>query len=287
MPTKIPPQNFKRAGLTLAELLVVLTILAITATVAVIMTEGVVEQARFDSTKKGLEEIRNAIVGPADSSEPQGFVADVGRPPVNLNELLTLPSGVIPHSVQSFDSDGDGLQDIFLASGWNGPYLRLGVNQTSFLDGWGRPFLFTPGPPLMIRSQGSDGNSSAPEFPYETDLQISVNPAEYQVSLVSIRVYEQDEEGLLKDPELESGEAIELDIYSNNGSGTIAKTSVPISKPNFQHQLTAKSAGIMAVRALFFDDQGSIEKKSIPLYLTCRPGAVLHKSLVLRPVSSP
>ena len=44
--------RLQRRGLTLVELLVVLTILAIMTTVAITLTDGLVDQGRYDATQR-------------------------------------------------------------------------------------------------------------------------------------------------------------------------------------------------------------------------------------------
>jgi len=53
----------KQRGLTLVELVVVLLILVIVASVALRSTEGLVQQGRFDSSLRVLEEVRDSVRG--------------------------------------------------------------------------------------------------------------------------------------------------------------------------------------------------------------------------------
>ncbi len=122
------PTNLKRIprGLTLVELVVVLLILTVLATVAVQMVEPQVDQARYDATRKTLENIRAAVIGDPDSRAPDGtplvsgFVADMGRPPLAIDELF-VQGALPPLDFQSPPGD----PDLKMAAGWNGPYLRL------------------------------------------------------------------------------------------------------------------------------------------------------------------
>ena len=127
-------------GLTLVELLVVLTILAIMATVAVTSTQVLVDQGRYEATVRTLDGIGRAIVdndGGASSSGVTGFVADMGRLPTSLDELFQPSADMVSHQVWEFDPDDDSMNDIRLASGWRGPYLRLAPGQEVLRDGWG------------------------------------------------------------------------------------------------------------------------------------------------------
>jgi len=57
---------------------------------------------------------------------------DTGTPPTRLDDLLVAPAG---------------------AQGWSGPY----VSSARLLDPWGNPYLFQPGEPGTLTSQGADG----------------------------------------------------------------------------------------------------------------------------------
>lgn len=157
-------------GMTLIELTVVLLILTTLATVALRSTTNLVEQARWEQTKKRYEEIKKSIIGNPDlaiNGQPDisGFVADMGRLPVNIKELLvqnycgidyteTVPGtcGVtwVANPGSFIDcSDGVSVDEVTclgagetwhsIRSGWNGPYLISSENseqEDAFVDGW-------------------------------------------------------------------------------------------------------------------------------------------------------
>ena len=82
----------KSNGFTLIELMVVLTILAITATILIQSTSGLQDQGRYNQTVDRVNQIKQAIVNVTTvNGVPQvsGFVADMGRLPHCLQELLT------------------------------------------------------------------------------------------------------------------------------------------------------------------------------------------------------
>ena len=83
----------QQAGFTLIELLVVIGILSVMATIALNDVTGTVEQQNFDQTVYKMKNIRRAILGSDKivNGEPllEGFVADMGRLPNNLAELLS------------------------------------------------------------------------------------------------------------------------------------------------------------------------------------------------------
>lgn len=138
----------KRSALTLLELVVVLAILATLTLVAVVSTEGVVEQGRFDVTQRTLQNIDDAVLGPEGKPEAVSFVSDMGsrpklleaNPETQLRELWMNPPDfpLRPYSPIAPASNQD--PEIKLNSGWRGPYLRLPLGRMSLVDGWTRPF---------------------------------------------------------------------------------------------------------------------------------------------------
>ena len=169
-------------GFTLLEMVVVLTILALLATVAVRSLDGQLDQSKYDATISGMQNIQDAVIGPANQRLPDGmvsvtgFVADMGRLPQvlpvkqadgvtpvtistlqsdgttvarNVNgpvELWSNPNGFFPFEQRRANSSEvaatDQDSDVYVPCGWRGPYLRLGIGQTDPRDGWGNPYDF-------------------------------------------------------------------------------------------------------------------------------------------------
>ncbi|MEO1523895.1 MAG: prepilin-type N-terminal cleavage/methylation domain-containing protein [Planctomycetota bacterium] len=183
-------------GFTLVELVLVMLILAILATAALNVVDVRVDQTRFESTQQTLKDLETAIVGSANARAADGtrivsgFVADVGRLPISIEELLAPPNNV--PAFQVFRSDGNAAvvatevpsdQDITAVGGWNGPYLQLPVAASALTDGWNHPFNFltedgnlTTGNELIgiVRSNGRDGLIGGVTT-YDSDLVLSVS----------------------------------------------------------------------------------------------------------------
>lgn len=110
------PRSGKERGFTLIELMVVLVILAMLATIAAPRVSKYLGRAKTQTATVQVEAIGAAV---------DAFILDVGRPPSEsegLNSLLTPPSG---------------------APGWDGPYIKKAASLT---DAWGRPFRYrSPG----------------------------------------------------------------------------------------------------------------------------------------------
>lgn len=97
-------------GFSLIELTVVLLIMSLLATVAVRSTSELGFQVRYEQTQDRLKLIKQAIVGtPNGQQAVNGFVADMGRLPQNLRELIDNRVAYSDCDVNpATDTDGDG-----------------------------------------------------------------------------------------------------------------------------------------------------------------------------------
>lgn len=127
-------------GFTLLEMLLVIFLMALVTSTGLLLTEGVETQAKYDDTKRRMDMIRIAIVGDPTRTvnggpEISGFVADMGRLPLCLAELLELGDEVLPAtSPRTFASPCDDTvtisewtlnADTGIGLGWRGPYLQV------------------------------------------------------------------------------------------------------------------------------------------------------------------
>ncbi len=131
-----------RYGFTMVELMAILIIIGLLATVVVTQFTGKVEQGRIITTKANLRILHSAV---------NQFKMDTGRFPaedVGLMELIEQPSDVTV---------------------WD-PYL-----ETTELpkDGWGRDFIYElypeSGRQFVIRSAGPDGEEGTDDDLLSTD----------------------------------------------------------------------------------------------------------------------
>ena len=125
-----PPRKSARRAFTLIELLLVVVILAILASIVVPRFAKRSEQARQSAAKTAISMMKTALAG---------YEVDCGHYPTTqegLGALLQQPTG---------------------ASNWSGPYLEHG----SLNDPWGNPFRYNipgnDGQPFEIISFGADG----------------------------------------------------------------------------------------------------------------------------------
>jgi type II secretory pathway pseudopilin PulG len=284
--------------LTLVELLVVLAILALMATVAITSTDLLMGQGRYEATVRTLTNIERAVLDSDGvqygdgSASASGFVADTGRIPTSLAELFIQPPDLATVWPYAFDSDGDNTNDVRLVSGWNGPYLRLsvGVSSNNLKDGYGRDFIVTlpVAGQIVVTSQGADGNSDLPEEGYDQDLGLSIKPADYLIDL-SFHVYETD------NPTTTSGRKVAIRFYGKNAAGgtngtiqegligtktVVQNVLIDFSFPASVPESFSTVAGTAAARAVVWHDandnnaidQGeTVEKKSPVRYISAVP----------------
>lgn len=198
----------KHAGLTLLELVVVLSILAIVAGVTIQSLEPIVDQSKYDATRETLKAVEKAIYSEerisTDRMVLRGFVADMGRLPVAIgddpafqaqelwNSNASVGTATTYQTIQMDDPEIAHVTGVPVTAGWNGPYLT-GLRSTgtptqpALLDGWGRPFRFGPAGSFIAQgtaitsllSVGSDGihdiHPGAGGAVYSNDVQSEIN----------------------------------------------------------------------------------------------------------------
>jgi len=128
----------KRAGFTLVEMLVVVTIIAILSTLVIVKLSGYSDRARVAVAKSHLSQIESAI---------RAFREDAGRLPISLDELITKPADV---------------------KNWQeGGYLSQPA-----VDPWGHPYVYiVTGTGYQVICYGRDGREGGTG--YDADLSVS------------------------------------------------------------------------------------------------------------------
>jgi type II secretory pathway pseudopilin PulG len=138
------------AGFTLLEMVLVLFLMALVASAGLMLTDGIEDQAKYEETKRRMEMIRKAIVGDPTrtvngSPEISGFVADMGRLPGCLAELLELGKEIPDTDPREYQSPCDDSVtitewDVDDDTGWRGPYIQVLPERNGalrFRDGYG------------------------------------------------------------------------------------------------------------------------------------------------------
>ncbi len=142
-------------GMTLLELLLVVTILSAVAFMSLATVTDNTSQVRYDDTRNRIEAVKLAVIGDPNrtiNGEPEvrGFVADMGRLPNNLQELINREycsnpqypdSGSCTAATETWTSLPAYAYDAATGiwSGWNGPYLAASPDSdyAKYRDGWG------------------------------------------------------------------------------------------------------------------------------------------------------
>ncbi len=130
----------RQKGFTFIELVIVIVLVGILVTVAARKLGSSIDTAKYEQTKKELDQLANAIVGnPAAYVEGSrvdfGYVGDVGALPPNLDALVQNPGGFAT---------------------WAGPYIEAGLNGDEFKkDAWNAFYVYVD---TLIRSTGSGQN---------------------------------------------------------------------------------------------------------------------------------
>ena len=133
-----------RSGLTLVEVVLVVVITGILATIALRSAGIVSNTAKVEETKQELDALAFAIVGNQELQNNGvrsdfGYVGDVGAMPPNLDALHSNPGSY---------------------STWNGPYIENRFSQISDdfkKDAWGELYQYSAG--VTITSTGGPGIS--------------------------------------------------------------------------------------------------------------------------------
>lgn len=154
-PSAVRSRPDRPHGFTLAEVLIVLAVVATLAALITPTLAGLIQAEKDATTRAAAEEIFRAIVGNPAAGE-FGFLGDMGRRPgVNLLSELIDPVTPAFHFTDATEHVGR------VGTGWRGPYVR-GLFSTGELlkDAWGQAFRYTADGKIV--SGGPDGQVDPP-----------------------------------------------------------------------------------------------------------------------------
>lgn len=241
-------QRGRRSGLTLAELVVVLTILAIMAASASVFTTGAIEQARYDGTVKTLDAIKRAIVGNSEDyvGTPTGYIADNGGLPSDLSQL--------------------------------GAYLSLNSNFANLLDGWGHEIKLKQIPGgIRLVSFGADQTEDDPLVPsvgFNRDLVVNLLLSDWQSSDIRFMLREANAQPLA------SGT---WQLYWTKAStGFGSEDNAELAEPNGGHSTdTYTKANVPVGTYQVYAKLGT--RHTGKQFVTIYPRSKIYRELVLEP----
>jgi len=252
----------RRTGLTLVELLVVLSIVAVLSTVALRSITGVALESRYDANLGLLEDLRGASLGDATAS---GFLSDIGRLPIarggipeeQLAELWDGDATALePYAIRTAPGDSE----VKLGTGWRGPYLDLGINRGDLQDGFANPYeLFQADGTAagngdtvaIIRSLGADGVIAGDDFDADQTVVFQADAGAVTAGLadaetnrwegdLSVTVYRDRVGGTF---DVADGEYIVLRVYGPDGANggslfTMEEEKLTLTGPIPSHTFT-------------------------------------------------
>ena len=150
--------NRTRAGFTLMEIMVVIIVIAVLASVAGPMIGSITDQGRASATKSKLSSLKSALIS---------YNNDVGRFPYIGASTNVSASAAYNGTNASFMSD-DATQNVLVTNDampfstnyqrrWKGPYMDSDPKDFMY-DGWGNKIdYFATGKNLYLRSSGING----------------------------------------------------------------------------------------------------------------------------------
>lgn len=163
------------SAFTLVELLVVVGILVLVTASTLLIVDRNDDQQRHEKTRQAYTELSAALFGPSQTTNFNGslviagYLADTGKVPSNLGELLVKPTTMVNwQPVLAANPSG-------LYHGWRGPYISQ-QDDTVLRDAWGHEWLYTSpattAANMVLGSKGRDGAIGGTET-YEKDYPLS------------------------------------------------------------------------------------------------------------------
>lgn len=143
---QLPGRDLQR-GFTLIELVIIIVVLGVLATVAIPRFTNLAESSKEQATKEEMMALKRAIIGnPGVTSGgayvDRGFEGDVGFVPSQLSDLVRRPDSVAPY-------------DRLTRLGWNGPYIDSSGGDY-LTDAWGSPYVYDPANRRLMSVGGND-----------------------------------------------------------------------------------------------------------------------------------
>ncbi len=167
-------------GFTLIELVMVILIMAIVATMTVSFLQGGTDGEKWEETRQKLEQIRYAILGERRLENGVdrarfGYFGDMGRMPTSLTVLTAAETPA-------------WVMDTFygVGAGWRGPYFsgKFTGGQSMLVDAWGNNLVYSTTALSSLASDNANGGTA-----FASDITVTF-PAVERLSTVRGRVSE-------------------------------------------------------------------------------------------------
>ena len=217
-------------GFTMMELIIVLSIIGILASLGLKAFDNVILNMKFESTIHEMEELKIAIVGDPQAIQNDvrasfGYFGDMGSLPSSLTQLITKGEQAAMQVNATLD----------MVYGWNGPYLRTTFTQDAngnLTDGFGNAYVYSTAKTLSadgdsvyatITSYGDDGVSGGGGT--GSDINIELFKSDLFGSVYG-NIYDVNDFGM---------DNATVTIYYVDGSGGLANSSVVTSSDGFYY----------------------------------------------------
>jgi len=212
----------RQAGFTLIEVILVIVIIGIVATVALRSLQPTVGRARVEATMQEMDLLAQAIIGDANQIQDGirtdfGYVGDVGALPPDLEALVTNPGGY---------------------STWEGPYILNSFVEDADdykKDAWGDLYTYSGG--VTISSDGG-GSSLTKRF--------AQNAGDLTSNTVTGNVYDGLGAGPGSDDTL-----VTVTVFYPDGSGEVTSSSTNPSAAGAFSFTSSIPIGNHLVRAVY------------------------------------
>ncbi len=206
-------------GLTLIEILMVLSLVGILTAVSLTAMDTVAEDAAFEKTYGKMLQMRTALIGDLDTDkqglrEFYGYLGDIGALPSaidGLQALISQPAGIASWSVNSTSKTG---------MGWKGPYLKASPGVNWLRDAWGRDIIYDVSSTPYILSYGSDGVAGGTG--HAADIRMNLGP-----TLTTSTVY-----GVINRNSVRYSEDAVVELYHPDGTGNLTTKTATVTAAN-------------------------------------------------------
>jgi general secretion pathway protein G len=245
----------KKLGFTLIEVIMVIILLGIVATMSIDSLTGSLTEDKVEATLQEMRAIRNAMVGDptiltGGVRSNFGYLGDLGGIPTavqGLSALVTnpgLPAWAMNASVR-------------IGYGWNGPYINnVDSGNDITTDAWGTAYVYSPAasPPTLV-SRGSDGAVGGTGTAADITIQIPNNDYKATVNGVILTggvQWSGDAQIEMNYPDGNGGLTQTLTTITAAANGAFSFTNIPLGMRSATAYVPSKAAPTTTIGTFIF-----------------------------------